>query len=137
MLLSQEYKSEGGDLQDKPVISVAIVDDEADFTRLMIMLLKKRGMGVSFVAHDGEEAVEMFKNSPDKPDVILMDHHMKVVDGIEATKRILDISKDTSVIFLSADCHVMDEAIKAGACAFLNKPAGINDIINAIKNCMD
>jgi CheY-like chemotaxis protein len=124
-----------GDMQDKTVISVAIVDDEADLTRLLIMLLKKRGMDVSFVAHDGQEAVDMFKNAHKKPDVILMDHHMKTIDGIEATKRILDISKDTSVIFLSADNHVKEDALRVGACSFLNKPASINEIISAINHC--
>jgi len=122
-------------MQDKTVISVAIVDDEADFTRLLIMLLKKRGLDVSFVAHDGQEAVEMFKNAHKKPDVILMDHHMKMVDGLEATRQILNISKDTSVIFLSADNHIREDALKAGACSFLNKPAGINEIISAINHC--
>jgi len=122
-------------MEDKTAISVAIVDDEADFTRLVIMLLKKRGMDVSFVAHDGQEAIEMFKNAHKKPDVILMDHHMKMMDGVEATKRILEISKDPRVIFLSADSHIKEDAVRAGACVFLNKPTGINEIINVIKNC--
>jgi two-component system chemotaxis response regulator CheY len=125
----------GRSLGDKTAISVAIVDDEADFTRLVLMLLKKRGIDVAFVAHDGQEAIEMFKNAHKKPDVILMDHHMKMVDGVEATKRILDISKESRVIFLSADSHIKEDAMRAGACAFLNKPAGINEIINVIKNC--
>ena len=122
-------------MEDKTAMSVAIVDNEADFTRLLQMLLKKRGIDVSFIAHDGQEAIEMFKNAHKKPDVILMDHHMKMVDGVEATKRILEISKKPRVIFLSADSHIKEDAVRAGACVFLNKPTGINEIINVIKNC--
>ena len=115
--------------------SVAIVDDEADFVKLLLMLLKKRGIPVSFVAYDGREAVEKYKGADIKPDVILMDHHMQTMNGIETMRIILSNNGNIKIIFLSADAHVRDEALKAGACIFLNKPASIGEIVNAIKSC--
>jgi len=114
---------------------VAIVDDEEDFVRLLIRLFQKRGIPVSFVAHDGGEAVEKFNEADVKPDVILMDHHMITMDGIENTRRILSGNKNTRIIFLSADMQIREEALNAGACAFLSKPIGVNEIVKAINSC--
>lgn len=122
-------------MQNNSNPSVAIVDDEADFVKLLTMLLNRRSIPISFVAYDGVEAVEKYKDVERKPDVIIMDHHMQTMDGIETTKRILGCNGKSKIIFISADAHIRDEAINAGACAFLNKPVGINDIINAIKSC--
>ncbi len=97
------------------------------------MLLNKRGIDVSFIAHDGSEAIERYKIAEKKPSVILMDHHMRGMNGIDTTKKILDIDRHTKIIFLSADMHVREEALKAGASAFLNKPVSINKIIETIK----
>jgi CheY-like chemotaxis protein len=122
-------------MQKNYSLSVAIVDDETDLVKFLTMLLRKRGIPISFVAYDGNEAVEKFKYAEKKPNVILMDHHMRTLDGIEATKLILGFDADIKVIFLSADRHIRDKAIEAGACAFLNKPTGINEIVQAIKDC--
>jgi len=115
--------------------SVAIVDDEEDFVRLLTRLFQKRGIPVSFVAYDGSEAVQKYREATCKPNIILMDHHMKDMDGLETTRHIMSDNKDAKVIFISADAHVREDALKAGACAFLSKPTGINEIVNAIKNC--
>ena len=90
---------------------------------------------MSFVAYDGSEAVRKYREAASKPKVILMDHHMKDMDGLETTRLIMCNNKDVKVIFISADAHVREDALKAGACAFLNKPAGINEIVGAIKSC--
>lgn len=122
-------------MQKNDGLSVAIVDDETDFVKLLTMLFNKRGISISFVAYDGGEAVEKYKAVERKPDVILMDHHMRTMDGIETLRCILSYDGNSKIIFISADAHIREEAIKAGACAFLSKPAGVNDIINAIKSC--
>jgi CheY-like chemotaxis protein len=122
-------------MQKNDSLSVAIVDDETDFVKLLTMLFNKRGIPISFVAYDGKEAFEKYKQAERKPAVIIMDHHMRTMDGIETTRRILDCDGNSKIIFISADAHIREEAIKAGACSFLSKPVGVNDIINAIKSC--
>jgi two-component system chemotaxis response regulator CheY len=125
----------GGTMQNNSSPSVAIVDDETDFVKLLTMLFRRRGITISFVAYDGGEAFEKFKEAERKPDVIIMDHHMRTMDGIETTRRILSCNGNSKIIFISADVHIRDEALKAGACAFLSKPVGVNDIVDAIKSC--
>ncbi len=57
---------------------------------------------------------------------------MRIVNGVDATRQILSNNGKTKFIFLSCDMQIKDEAIKAGASAFLNKPAGINEIVDAV-----
>jgi two-component system chemotaxis response regulator CheY len=129
------FNSSRGVTKNNSNPSVAIVDDETDFVKLLMMLFRRRDIPISFVAYDGREAVEKYKEVKEKPDVIIMDHHMRTMDGIETTRVILSYDQNSRIIFLSADSHIREEALKAGACAFLNKPAGVNDIIRAIRSC--
>ncbi len=118
---------------DKNSPSVAIVDDEEDLVKILKMLLTKRGITVSFVAYDGLEAIDRYNKAEKKPDVILIDHRMRVINGIDAMKLILRDNGNTKFIFLTADKHVEKEAMEAGAVAFLDKPASINKIIDTIQ----
>lgn len=113
-------------------LNVAIVDDEVDFVNVLTRVFTKRGISISFVAYDGLEAVDLYKKAEIKPDIILMDHHMRAMGGIDATKQILCGKGHTKIIFLSGDMHMKNEALEAGAVAFLNKPTGINEIVNTV-----
>lgn len=112
--------------------SIAIVDDEEDFVKLLEMLFTKRGIHISFIAHDGLDAIDQYNKAEKKPDIILIDHHMRIINGLDATKQMLNNDGKTKFIFLSADGQVRNEALKAGAVAFLNKPCGINEIVDTI-----
>jgi two-component system chemotaxis response regulator CheY len=113
-------------------IHAAIVEDETDLARLYEMILAKMGVKVSFVASTGVDAVARFRESSPKPQVVLMDNRLPSMSGVDATKAILGIKPDTRIIFLSADCVARDEAIRAGAALFINKPARVSDIVGAI-----
>ncbi len=86
------------------------------------------------MANDGDEAIELFNKANPRPEIILMDHRMLKMDGIEAMKHILAIDPYTKIIFLSADTHIKDEALKAGAKLFIAKPSSMNTILDAIEN---
>lgn len=118
---------------DNKTASVAIVDDEKDIMNVLKMVLTRHAIPIAFIANDGDDAVELFKKTNPKPDIILMDHRMLKMDGLEAMKQILSIAPYTKFIFLSADWHVENEALKAGANRFLKKPASITNILNAIE----
>lgn len=74
------------------------------------------------VARDGGQGVQMALQH--KPDLILMDVSLPVLDGYEATKKIREHLKDTPIIGLSA--HAMDghaqQALDAGCDGYLTKP---------------
>jgi DNA-binding NarL/FixJ family response regulator len=82
---------------------------------------------------DGSEAVAAAERG--KPDVILMDLEMPVMDGIEATRRILSDRPQTRVVVLTsfADQARIDAAIDAGACAYLLKDADPDELVRRIR----
>jgi len=109
--------------------SVLIVDDELFIVELYRDILQLRGYKVVGTAFDGEEAIRKYRSSDQKPDVIIMDHRMPVMNGVEATKEILRGNPTQKVIFVSADVMVEKEARDAGAIEFLPKPFRMDDLI--------
>jgi DNA-binding NarL/FixJ family response regulator len=84
-------------------------------------------------ASDGEQAVEVVSRL--RPDVTLMDIRMPVLDGIAATRAILDASVPTKVLVLTTfdlDEYVF-EALRAGASGFLLKDAPAEDLAAAVR----
>ena len=117
--------------------SVLIVDDELFIVELYRDILQLRGYKVVGTAFDGEEAVKKYTTSQDKPDVIIMDHRMPVMNGVDATKEILRMNPKQKVIFVSADVLVGKEARDAGAIDFLPKPFRMDDLIDKMKQVSD
>jgi two-component system, chemotaxis family, chemotaxis protein CheY len=84
-------------------------------------------------ASDGEEAVEIFKQFAEKPQIILMDHRMPKKNGVDATREILASTKSPKIIFTSADTSIKDAARSSGAVDFLKKPFKREDLIKSIE----
>jgi DNA-binding NarL/FixJ family response regulator len=84
-------------------------------------------------AGDGEDAVRQVTRT--RPDVVLMDIRMPVLDGIEATRRITGAHPDTRVLILTTfglDGYVY-EALRAGASGFMLKDAPPEEIVGAAR----
>lgn len=113
--------------------SVLIVDDELFIVELYRDILQLRGYRVMGTAFDGEEAVRKYASSEEKPDVVIMDHRMPVMNGVEATKEILRMNPKQKIIFVSADVMVEKEAKEAGAVEFLPKPFRMDDLIEKME----
>jgi two-component system chemotaxis response regulator CheY len=91
------------------------------------------GINTVEFSSNGKEAINKYKSLLEKPDVIIMDHRMPVMNGIDAMVEILRINKNSKIIFASADASAKEQAISMGATAFLNKPLDIQEFINIIK----
>ena len=113
--------------------SVLIVDDELFIVELYRDILQLRGYKVIGTAFDGEEALKKYGSISEKPDVIIMDHRMPIMNGVEATKEILKMNPRQKVIFVSADVLVEKEAREAGAVEFLPKPFRMDDLIEKME----
>jgi DNA-binding NarL/FixJ family response regulator len=103
-------------------VSVLIVDDQAPFrAAARAVLAMTPGFGVVGEAGNGEEAVEL--TDALQPQLVLMDINMPVVDGIEATRRIVAGHPSTVVILLSTyDIEdVGGDVNGCGAVAYVNK----------------
>ena len=88
------------------------------------------------LASNGQEALDLIKNSKKYPDVILMDHRMPIMTGIEASIEILKIEKKIRIIIISADNSIKEKAIEIGASFFLDKPFTIEHLIRTINNVL-
>ena len=118
------------------MIRVALVDDQELVRAGFRTLIESAGdLEVVGEAADGEEAVRLVRDH--HPDVVLMDVRMPRVDGIEATKRIHDLSGAENVRVLVLTTFDLDEyvhaALRAGASGFLLKDASPAELLNAIR----
>ena len=116
------------------MLDVLIADDQALVRSGFRLILEHRDdLRVVGEAADGAEAVRLAAEL--RPDVILMDVRMPGVDGIEATRRIVDSGSDAHILVLTTfdvDEYVY-EAIRAGACGFLLKDVRPVDLVDAIR----
>ena len=85
-------------------------------------------------ASNGKEAVDKYKAFSEKPDLIIIDHQMPVMNGIDAMIEILQINKGVKIIFSSADVSMKERAISMGAHVFLNKPFAFQELLNIIND---
>ena len=115
-------------------ISVLIVDDHRAFGEaLAVALDKEDDLEVVVVAVDGESAAE--EAEVRQPDVVLVDLQMPGIDGLETSRRIRAVSKETAVVVLtgSDDELALGRAIQAGAHGFLRKTAAVQDLAQAVR----
>ena len=116
------------------MIRVLLVDDQAMVRSGFAMLVDaQEDLEVAGEAADGREAVRRAVEL--RPDVILMDIRMPVLDGIEATRQVLRESPRSRVLVLTTfdlDAYVY-EALRAGASGFLLKDAPRDHLLHAIR----
>ena len=114
-------------------IRLMLVDDHRMLREGLRRSLEEEGFYVVGEAADGEAAVRLVPAA--KPDVILMDVSMPDMDGVEATKRILQNSPEQRVVMLTmhADKDLIDQAIKAGAVGYLTKDCSTDEVADAVR----
>lgn len=115
-----------------------IIADDSDFVRdgMKIILDVDEDFEVLGSASNGKEAVELAKNTP--PDVFLMDIQMPIMDGIEATKYIVDNQLGKVLILTTFDDYdLVQKALANGAKGYLIKnhtPEHLKQMIKSVYN---
>jgi DNA-binding NarL/FixJ family response regulator len=115
------------------VIRVVIADDQELVRRGLQLVLEARGCEVVGLAGNGREAVAVAGCT--KPDVVLMDIRMPVMDGIEATRELTAAAVPSKVLMLTTydlDRYVYD-ALAAGAAGFLLKATPPDRLVQGIR----
>jgi DNA-binding NarL/FixJ family response regulator len=111
---------------------VLLVDDHQLLRQAVRRALEDAGMEVIAEAGDGGEAVRLAAEL--RPDVVLMDVSMPVLDGVEATRRIHAHDADLPILMLTmhGESSQRREAIEAGAAGFLTKDASMQDVVRTV-----
>lgn len=116
-------------------IKILLADDSKDARQLLRELIElETKIEVIGEAEDGAEAVE--KTIKLKPDVVLMDINMPVLDGIQATEKISIASPKTAVIMCSVqgENEYLRKSMAAGAREFIVKPVMPEQLLDAIEH---
>jgi DNA-binding NarL/FixJ family response regulator len=116
---------------------VLVSDDHQLLRQALRRALEDSGFDVVAEAGDGEEAVRLV--SMLRPDVVVMDVTMPVLDGIEATRRIHAATGHTKVLVLTM--HDEDalrvKALRAGAVGFLTKDCAMQEVVETVRRVAD
>ncbi|KJS53297.1 LuxR family transcriptional regulator [Streptomyces rubellomurinus subsp. indigoferus] len=122
-------------MDDELALRVVVADDQALVRTGFRLILESEGIEVVAEAEDGEQAVAAVRRT--RPDVVLMDIRMPGLDGLEATRRILDGSaqEPPRVIMLTTfDLdHYVYAALAAGASGFLLKDVTPEHLAAAVR----
>jgi DNA-binding NarL/FixJ family response regulator len=111
---------------------VLVVDDQDMVRQGLRLILELGGVDVVAEAKDGAEAVAAAAEHG--PDVVLMDLRMPGMDGVEATRRIVETSaaRVLALTTFDVDQHVVD-ALRAGAVGFLLKDVTADGLVEAVR----
>jgi DNA-binding NarL/FixJ family response regulator len=115
-------------------IRILLADDHTVVRKGLRLLLESQpGFQVIADAAEGREAVALAEQY--RPDVVVMDIAMPILNGIEAARQICAKAPQTAIVFLSmhADEGYVLKALKSGARAYLLKDSAESDLINAVK----
>ncbi|NYI68574.1 response regulator NasT [Spelaeicoccus albus] len=115
-----------------PVRRVVVAEDEAVIRLDIVEMLREVGYDVVGEADDGESAIRLAEEL--RPDLVVMDIKMPVLDGISAAERITK-ARIAPVVLLTAfsQRELVERARDAGAMAYVVKPFTANDLVPALE----
>ena len=116
------------------MIRAALVEDHKELrTAIRLLLGMSKDIEVVFEAESGFEAIDLVQLH--QPEVLVMDIRIPLLNGLAATKMIVDLSLPTRIILISSleGPDVLQEAIAAGAHGFVHKADLVKSLLTAIE----
>ncbi len=115
------------------MINIVLADDHQILRESIRKNFESAGEKVVGEASNGEDAVRLAEQL--RPDVVVMDISMPVLDGVSATKRISDNVPDTRVVVLTMhdDIDRTRRALEAGAVGYLSKGCSFADVLTTVR----
>lgn len=141
--LSSDRDIVPADLAKQLPLNILVVDDNAINRRVLVSMLGRMGYKDIQTAFNGNDAVDAVRRNAFTPgatpfDLILMDLWMPLLDGFQATEKILgmdDLAVKPAIMAVSADITdaAMEKAMKSGMKGFVTKPFVTRDIARLIR----
>lgn len=121
---------------DKNQVSILIADDEEDIRDVLEIALKDIGYTV-FLAENGAIAFEIYQSK--KPDIVITDIKMPVMDGIELLRRIKHENLETEVLMITGhgDMDLTIRSLKYEAMDFITKPVNVDILEIAVEKAVE
>jgi len=123
----------GDEILQLPPPAVLVIDDEKSMREFLEILLTREGYRVSLAAN-GLEALKLVQRS--RFDLVITDLKLPGMDGIEITRKIKEQFPETEVMVITAfgSTESAVEAMKAGACDYLEKPFKVEEVKHRVSN---
>jgi DNA-binding NarL/FixJ family response regulator len=115
-------------------VRVLVVEDSTSWSELVRSMLEQlQALRVVGVASNGPEAVEKAKHL--SPDLILLDIGLPQLNGIEVARRILALTPQSRIIFVSEnrDPDIVEEALQTGARGYVLKSHAASELLLAVE----
>ncbi|CCG52867.1 Two-component system response regulatory protein, LuxR family [Flavobacterium indicum GPTSA100-9 = DSM 17447] len=117
------------------MIKIVLVDDEVLFRKgISFILQREPNFQIIFEASNGQELINYLTNNGDKPDIIMMDLKMPLLNGVETTKIIHENHSNIKVIALTSynTPSFISNMIQVGACSYIVKNASPEEVVFTI-----
>jgi CheY-like chemotaxis protein len=134
----EEGKDDDGEQEDFTGVRLLLAEDLEINWEIVCALLEPLGFEIEW-AKNGREALEMYADNPSRYNLILMDMQMPEMDGLEATRRIRDLSdyraRKVPIIALTANVFKedIDNSLAAGMNDHLGKPLDFDELVRKLR----
>lgn len=112
---------------------ILIAEDDPLIRNLFKEILKSKGYDI-IVAVDGEDALKVYTELKEKPDIIVLDFKMPKKDGLEVSKEILQRDPSSNILMITGDPRVDQNELHNRGVKYKEKPVKMDDFLKEIHN---
>jgi len=116
---------------------IMVVDDEPTIQQLLKIIIEDMGHSVLAQSLNGDSALRTYRSMRTKPDVMIIDHRMPIMSGLELATQILKENPSQRVLFITADDSVKEKVRDLGIKSFLEKPVEIAVIRSTLRSLIE